>query len=283
MADVQPEDGYTALAHPVIEALARAPMPGRHLRVVLVVARLTWGWRKKSDRIGSRQIAGLCGLDPSHVRKILQDLLRWKVVKETARPYRGRREIGLEKDFELWRIASTTEGKRVRKWAEEGVGPPTPNSRRAALRPGVGPPTREGVGPPAEEGVGPPYSKERKESVRKEKPLSDPSPSMLDAMRLAELLRDEIQRTEPKAKVPFDRELGRWTRELERMIRIDSRDPGEVEGAIRWLFGPNLQSEASFVVLSAEALRKKFDRVVVQMRRGPRGRRSASDGWRRDG
>jgi len=272
MADVQPEDGFTALAHPVVEALARASMPGRHLRVVLAVARLTWGWRKKSDRIGSRQIGAMTGISPGNVRWIIADLLRWRILREAGLGFRGRRDLGIEKDFERWEIADTHDAERRR-------------SRSTSPETSGRPDASEVSGRQPEKASGrPDTSKEKKEIVGGPPPLSDLPEGMIDATRLADLLRSEILRTTPKTKVPSD--LARWARELERMVRIDGRSPEEIETTIRWLFGLNLEDEVSFVVLSAEALRRKFDRVSIQMARGPRGlrgRRPSSSGWTRNG
>ena len=78
-----------------------------------------------------------------------------------------------------------------------------------------------------------------------------------------------------------------WHEELDRMLRLDGREPGEVEVAIRWVFGANLQGEAQFVVLSAPALRKKFDRIAVQMERkrrsGPKTGSIPEGSWSRGG
>jgi hypothetical protein len=72
------------------------------------------------------------------------------------------------------------------------------------------------------------------------------------------------------------------------MLRLDRREPAEVERAVRWLFGPNLAADASFVVLSPAALRSKFDRIAVQMGRtnggrAGRGARIPEGTWQREG
>lgn len=288
MADVQPEDGFTRIAHPVLEALARSPIPARHLRVVLAVMRLTWGWGKKSDRLGSSQLASAVDIEPRDARRIVRDLLEWQVLKEVGQSFRGRRVLGLEKDWEQWRIDATRAATvQRRKPPEEGSTYPASNPRGGVNIPRP----EEGHTCPAEGGSTYPDSKERKErlivprskncNTPAEEGSTCPTPEEPDdAVRLAHLLRDEIQRTHPKAKVPTDGKLGVWTQVLERMLRIDHREPAEVEASIRWLFGVNLRNEVSFVVLSPKALREKHDRIVVQM-----GRRGGvpNDTWSRDG
>jgi phage replication O-like protein O len=275
MADVQPEDGFTRIAHPVIEALARASMPGRHLRVALGVARLTWGWNRKADRIGSRQLGELTQIDPSAVRKILGDLLKWGVIIEAGPAIRGRRILGLEKDYERWRIRPTDEAIRRSAAPQVGGRQPTSESRWAGGGPGGRQPTRVGGRGPETVGGRRPDSIERKETLPKKSTMSPPPPCG-DAVRLVALLRSEIARTAPSVRIPRKEQLAVWERELDRMLRLDERNPTEVEAQIRWLFGPNLQGEVQFVVQSAKSLRRKFDRVAVQMAR--RGR-DAGGGW----
>ena len=48
MAYVEMEGDFTRLPNEVLEALYRAELPGRHLRVFLMVARLTFGFTEKN-------------------------------------------------------------------------------------------------------------------------------------------------------------------------------------------------------------------------------------------
>ena len=81
-----------------------------------------------------------------------------------------------------------------------------------------------------------------------------------------------LLKEQPKARVPDDKKLveGKtaWANVIERMIRIDNRDPIQIEKMIRWIFSENVDAEASFVVKSAQSLREKFDRIETQMGRG---------------
>jgi phage replication O-like protein O len=294
VANVQPENGYTRIAHPVLEALARSRLPARHLRVVLAVARLTWGWGKKGDGIGSRQLGEATDTSPGYVRRVLADLLRWGVLQQTGPSFRGRRQLGIVKDFEVWCIPTASPGdseggevrnkmrtSEVRNMARTST-PEVRNKMRAEVR------TKMRDSKESKESVlilprrSPPPDSEVRNKMR----TSTPPPG--DASRLAELLRTEILRTHPKARVPANGKLGPWTKTVDLMLRRDERSPVEVEAAIGWLFGANLRAEVSFVVLSASALREKFDRVQVQMTR-PHGSRRGSgprvpEGtWRREG
>ncbi len=71
---------FTRWVNGVFEAVMRTPLPARHLRVFMALVRLTWGWNRQRDRIGSQQLAQYTDLDPSDVRKVLRDLVRWKMI-----------------------------------------------------------------------------------------------------------------------------------------------------------------------------------------------------------
>lgn len=87
---------------------------------------------------------------------------------------------------------------------------------------------------------------------------------------LAAHLRRSILAAFPdRPKVPAETEakLRPWAGEIERMIRIDGREPEKLKAAIDWALGPNLKREASFVVLSAKALRSKYDSMSIAAQR----------------
>jgi hypothetical protein len=249
---------------------------------------LTWGWGKTGDRIGSRQIAGAIGIHDRHARQIVADLLRWRVLRETGPSFRGRRHLGIEKDFDRWRIASKTRTGKQREVARRG-------STSEVARRGSTSTFEVARGRAAEVARGRADSKERKErlvlrrqpcrtSSEEDRRRSTSKAATDDATRLAALLRAEILRTHPNARLPANGKLGPWERDVDRMIRLDKRQPDDVERTIRWVFGPNLTAEASFVVLSPRALRAKFDRIAVQMGRLPHGGPRVPEGtWRREG
>lgn len=129
MADVQLENGYTQVAHEVLEALARTPIPGRHLRILLCVLRRTWGYHKSSDTLSIRQISTSTHVDERSVRRILDDLREWSILNsEPGAPGRARR-LGVQKDYSLW---SVDPGRRDPGRRDPGRG--APDGRRA---PGV--------------------------------------------------------------------------------------------------------------------------------------------------
>ena len=102
MADVQPEHGTVRIAWTLFEAIVRAPITKRELKVFLAILRLTYGWRMKHDYIGSVQLANMTGLGAGHVRGALASLSRHNMLRFRGHGKGRRREVEPVKDFDLW-------------------------------------------------------------------------------------------------------------------------------------------------------------------------------------
>src|SRR5215471_1115400 len=71
----QLEDGFTTIAHEIMEALAKINLSPYESRVLWFLLRKTYGWKKKSDWIaGSQFRAGLGGLDRRHIWRAAKSL-----------------------------------------------------------------------------------------------------------------------------------------------------------------------------------------------------------------
>ena len=80
MAEVHVKDGYTRIADALLEALARTSMPVRHLRTMLAIVRLTYGYGKRERRMGSKLLEKVTGIDDGQTRRCLRDLEAWGVI-----------------------------------------------------------------------------------------------------------------------------------------------------------------------------------------------------------
>ncbi len=80
-----------------------------------------------------------------------------------------------------------------------------------------------------------------------------------DEFRLASLLFELIKERNPNHKPP---NLQTWVKHINYMIRIDNRNPEEVEQVIRWC-----QHDSFWMnnILSTNKLREKFDQLVLKM------------------
>ncbi|HBR29104.1 MAG TPA: hypothetical protein DD789_06655 [Firmicutes bacterium] len=94
-----------------------------------------------------------------------------------------------------------------------------------------------------------------------------PFPKESKEHKLAALLRTKILENLPNARVPPDTEEGlrKWAREIDLMIRRDSRDPTEIYKVITWCQNDSFWRSN---ILSTRKLREKWDTLVLQMQRG---------------
>lgn len=104
MASPQTENGYTRIANELLEALIKKRVPGQELRIVLAVARKTYGFGKKLDMISYGQIAELTNIPRARVIEHVKNLVSKRVLghspnNETRKPG----TIWINKDFDKWK------------------------------------------------------------------------------------------------------------------------------------------------------------------------------------
>jgi len=102
----QKENGYTPIANELLEQIVSFDFTKRQLIVILTIARMTYGYSKKSDALSGWQIAEMTKLDRSDVSKTLSELLKMNVVVkyETGRESHGVlvHEIAINKLYKTW-------------------------------------------------------------------------------------------------------------------------------------------------------------------------------------
>ena len=81
-----------------------------------------------------------------------------------------------------------------------------------------------------------------------------------ECLRLAMLLADLVEANGSKRPSVS----AKWTSTIDRMIRLDGRDPQQIEAAIRWSQADEFWQAN---ILSPEKLRKQFDRMRLQASR----------------
>lgn len=107
MASPQKEDGYTAIANAIVEHLARQVISADEWRVLWVILRKTYGWRKAEDWISLSQFVEMSGMKKQHVCRAIKKLLSRRIITQTGN---GVTQIGnaqgwkygLQKDFDQW-------------------------------------------------------------------------------------------------------------------------------------------------------------------------------------
>jgi phage replication O-like protein O len=126
MADVQLEHGYLQIANRLYEAVLQADFRDAHLRIVLALIRVTYGWRQRTVQLPSEaQLARYARLEPNAggFRTALRELIQAGVILS----YRNG-TMGLRKDYTRWGRFSVAEARIEAVFAdrpEAGIVPDT--------------------------------------------------------------------------------------------------------------------------------------------------------------
>ncbi len=111
MASPQKEDGYTPIAHEILEALSRRVISPDEWRILMIIFRRTYGWDKKEDRISHSQFSRTTGIPRKHIPRVIKKLLARNIIYKGVPhsgdgvPQTGDRTIsiyGFQKDFDKW-------------------------------------------------------------------------------------------------------------------------------------------------------------------------------------
>lgn len=106
------ENGYTRIANELLEALARCPFTAAQLRIIIIIARLTYGYKKRAAPISTRKIAEACQLKPWLVRYSVSVLVSKNVL---FRENGQRGEIGINNHVDQWQISDDSPATSVGK------------------------------------------------------------------------------------------------------------------------------------------------------------------------
>lgn len=74
MANPQKEDGYTAIANELMEAIIAAPLGGGQVRLLLHLLRRSYGYNRKTASLSASEFAEATGLNAKVVSRELRDL-----------------------------------------------------------------------------------------------------------------------------------------------------------------------------------------------------------------
>ena len=97
MANPQKEQGFTPIAHTILEQIGRTRLLGSEFQVVLCVLRKTYGYGKKEDVISLTQFEKFTGLSRPTVVKTLKNLIARNILVKTALP-----AYKFNKDWDSW-------------------------------------------------------------------------------------------------------------------------------------------------------------------------------------
>ena len=90
-----------------------------------------------------------------------------------------------------------------------------------------------------------------------------------EAVRLSQLMFDLICRLKPDFKEP---RLKTWTRDFDRVLRLDKRPAGRIEAVMRWSLSDEFWQAN---ILSPQKLRQHYDRLEIAMGRSRAGKNNS--------
>jgi len=104
MANPQKENGYTAIANEIMDALIKYRLPGEQTKCLLFIIRKTYGFNKKEDMISNSQFVRATGLNKGNVSRAIKGLINKKLVikidNKRIPSYR------FNKHYKTWKVLS---------------------------------------------------------------------------------------------------------------------------------------------------------------------------------
>ena len=104
MADPKVKNGYTRIAHELLEALCLVGLNGAEFRVVLAVVRATYGWQKREAELSLTDLRNMTGLGRRTLIYSVQNLQTKNVMQVTKQEHGQRNLYALNKDYETWML-----------------------------------------------------------------------------------------------------------------------------------------------------------------------------------
>lgn len=113
MASPQKENGFTPIAHEILEHLMCVRMSGAEWQYAVCIFRKTYGFQKKEDWVTNTQVMEMTGLCKERVSEAKTRLIKRNIVTE------NRNKISFQKDWEKWvelrKNVSNSYGKTYRE------------------------------------------------------------------------------------------------------------------------------------------------------------------------
>lgn len=97
----QAENGYTAIANEIAEAFFTLQLSGNEWRVLWVIIRQTYGWKKKTERISISTFERKTGLKRRHIFRLLKNLIERNIITKNDTTFIT--TYGFQKDYSKYK------------------------------------------------------------------------------------------------------------------------------------------------------------------------------------
>lgn len=101
MANPQKEEGYTAIAHKLLEALARTRINGEARQILDVIFRKTYGFHKTEDEIALSQFCEATGLKKNSACRAIEKLVVMGIITVHEKVNKAK-SYKINKDYDKW-------------------------------------------------------------------------------------------------------------------------------------------------------------------------------------
>jgi phage replication O-like protein O len=116
---LQVEQGFTRVAHGIVEALALADLSKRQYKAMLVLIRLTYGFNKKSDEISLSQFEEKTNVFKANMSGAIDELVSMNVLLRT--PGKHAACLAINKAFQQWTGKAKVDASKV--WGYQNNNP----------------------------------------------------------------------------------------------------------------------------------------------------------------
>lgn len=105
------DNGYTTIAHELLEVMALYPFTKSGYKVLLVIIRQTYGWKTKKKKLSYGIIAKATAMSRRQVKRTIDKLVEDKVLFRESHTTGS--IFGLNKYYLVWKLWKTLEGMDI--------------------------------------------------------------------------------------------------------------------------------------------------------------------------
>jgi phage replication O-like protein O len=228
MANPQIEKGHTRIANEIIEQISKTDLNGTQMRIVMVIWRYTYGFRRKGHEISLTFLSESINTRKSHVDKELTTLIDRKIVNVVGIGPRRGRILSFNKNYDEWQGRPT-----------DKITQPLPPKRVKGTK-----------------------VDEDKKKPRQQKMYQQDS----TFYKMAVYFHEKVSATAKEAEVEHliaKSNLQKWADDFRKLIEIDGVDKRLAKEVMDWIPSDNFWRTN---VLSAKKLREKFTELAIKMK-----------------
>jgi phage replication O-like protein O len=102
MANPQKEDGYTAIANEIMDALISSDLSGQDFKIALLIIRKTYGFNKCEDAVSLSQMMESTGMCKIRCSQVVNRLQLMKILTVTENINGIGKKYKFNKNFDIW-------------------------------------------------------------------------------------------------------------------------------------------------------------------------------------